>query len=235
MSGETLLKIQPTELKFTYELNRHSTCTIQMSNDKEDYIAFKVKTTNPKKYSVRPNIGVVLPGTTCNVLVTMQAYKEAPLDVQCKDKFLVQSVVATHGATTKDITVEMFNKEPNKVVDEFKLRVVHVPASRPSPVPEESEEGSSPRSNLLENGVQNSSPVPGSDDKLVKEKSSEGYALISKLTEEKASAIQQNQKLRQDLEVLRIESSKHQTGFSLTFVALVALLSFFIGFLLKRT
>ncbi|KAK8934345.1 Vesicle-associated protein 1-3 [Platanthera zijinensis] len=235
MSGEILLRIQPTELKFTYELNRHSTCTIQMSNDREDYVAFKVKTTNPKKYSVRPNIGVVLPGTTCNVLVTMQAYKEAPLDAQCKDKFLVQSVVASHGATTKDITVEMFNKEPNKVVDEFKLRVVHVPASRPSPVPEESEEGSSPRSNLVENGVQNSSSVTESDDKLVKEKSSMTYALISKLTEEKASAVQQNQKLRQDLEVLRRESGKHQAGFSLTFVALVALLSFFIGFLLKRT
>ncbi|KAK8948071.1 Vesicle-associated protein 1-3 [Platanthera guangdongensis] len=192
MSGEILLRIQPTELKFTYELNRHSTCTIQMSNDREDYVAFKVKTTNPKKYSVRPNIGVVLP-------VTMQAYKEAPLDAQCKDKFLVQSVVASHGATTNDITVEMFNKEPNKVVDEFKLRVVHVPASRPSPVPEESEEGSSPRSNLVENGVQNSSSVTESDDKLVKEKSSGAYALISKLTEEKASAVQQNQKLQQDL------------------------------------
>lgn len=40
-------------------------------------------------------------------LVTMQAQKEAPPDMQCKDKFLLQSVVASPGATTKDITPEM--------------------------------------------------------------------------------------------------------------------------------
>lgn len=48
---------------------------------------------------------------TCSILymrvVTMQAQKEAPLDMQCKDKFLLQSVVASPGATTKDITPEM--------------------------------------------------------------------------------------------------------------------------------
>ncbi|PKU61802.1 Vesicle-associated protein 1-3 [Dendrobium catenatum] len=75
----------------------------------------------------------------------MQAQKEAPPDMQCKDKFLVLSVIAASGATMKDITSEMFNKEPNKVVDELKLRVVYVPGSPPSPVPEETEEGSSPR------------------------------------------------------------------------------------------
>lgn len=39
--------------------------------------------------------------------VTMQAQKEAPLDNQCKDKFLLQSVVASSGANAKDITPEM--------------------------------------------------------------------------------------------------------------------------------
>lgn len=37
----------------------------------------------------------------------MQAQKEAPPDMQCKDKFLVQSVIASIGATVKDITPEM--------------------------------------------------------------------------------------------------------------------------------
>ncbi|RRT54023.1 hypothetical protein B296_00031678 [Ensete ventricosum] len=66
-----------------------------------------VKTTNPKKYCVRPNTGVVLPRSTCDVAVTMQAQKEAPPDMQCKDKFLLQSVIAENGVTTKDITSEM--------------------------------------------------------------------------------------------------------------------------------
>lgn len=50
-----------------------------------------------------------------------------------------------------------FNKEPGKVVDEFKLRVVYVPANPPSPVPEGSEEGSSPRASLSDNGNPNAS------------------------------------------------------------------------------
>lgn len=37
----------------------------------------------------------------------MQAQKEAPADMQCKDKFLLQSVVVSTGATAKDITAEM--------------------------------------------------------------------------------------------------------------------------------
>lgn len=37
----------------------------------------------------------------------MQAQKEAPVDMQCKDKFLLQSVKTNDGATAKDINAEM--------------------------------------------------------------------------------------------------------------------------------
>ena len=39
--------------------------------------------------------------------VTMQSQKEAPPDMQCRDKFLILSAVAPDGATYKDITPEM--------------------------------------------------------------------------------------------------------------------------------
>ena len=42
------------------------------------------------------------------------------------------------------------------MVEEFKLRVIYFPANPPSPVPEGSDEGSSPRA-VVENGTQNSS------------------------------------------------------------------------------
>ena len=47
-----------------------------------------------------------------------------------------------------------FNKEPGKVVDECKLRVIYVPTSTPGSISEESEQGSSARS--FENGTLNS-------------------------------------------------------------------------------
>ena len=43
----------------------------------------------------------------CTAAVTMQAQREAPPDMQCKDKFLVQSVVAPAGITVKDVTGDM--------------------------------------------------------------------------------------------------------------------------------
>jgi hypothetical protein len=42
-----------------------------------------------------------------NFIVTMQAQKEAPLDMQCKDKFLVQSVIVAEDTLPKDITGDM--------------------------------------------------------------------------------------------------------------------------------
>jgi hypothetical protein len=37
----------------------------------------------------------------------MQAQRENPPDMQCKDKFLVQSVIAPSGINVKDVTGEM--------------------------------------------------------------------------------------------------------------------------------
>lgn len=165
----------------------------------------------------------------------LQPQNEAPPDYQCKDKFLIQSVVAADGATTKDITPEMFNKAPDKLVDEFKLRVVYIAANPPSPVPEEPEEGYSPSS--LENGNQGSfllDNVSRSYEEPSKEKPLESLTKISKLTEEKSHAIQQNQKLQQELELLKKQRNKHRSGFSVMFVAIVALLGVLFGYSIKK-
>ncbi|OWM88376.1 vesicle-associated protein 1-2-like [Punica granatum] len=236
-TGE-LLNIEPLELKFPFELKKQISCSLQLSNKTDNYVAFKVKTTNPKKYCVRPNTGVVLPRSTCDVIVTMQAQKEAPLDMQCKDKFLLQSVKASDGATAKDITAEMFNKEAGNVVEECKLRVVYVaPPQPPSPVPEGSEEDSSPRGSISDNGNANGSDLASVTRSFVEthDKSSEARALISKLTDEKNNAIQQNNKLRQELELLRRQGNKSRGGVSLMFVVLVGLLGIILGYLIKKT
>ncbi|KAI6707348.1 hypothetical protein NL676_010310 [Syzygium grande] len=234
MSTGELLDIEPLELKFPFELKKQISCSLQLSNKTDSYVAFKVKTTNPKKYCVRPNTGIVLPRSTCDVIVTMQAQKEAPADMQCKDKFLLQSVKVNDGTTAKDITAEMFNKESGNVVEECKLRVVYVaPPQPPSPVPEGSEEGSSPRGSVSDNGNINGSEVASvtrSYDEL-QDKSVEARALIKKLTEEKNNALQQSNKLRQELELLRREGSKSQGGISFMIVVIIGFARHHLGVL----
>nr|CAD1820733.1 unnamed protein product [Ananas comosus var. bracteatus] len=236
MSASELLGIEPLELIFPFELKKQISCSLHLSNKTDDFVAFKVKTTSPKKYCVRPNTGIVSPHSTCDVVVTMQAQREAPPDLQCKDKFLVQSVVTSAGTTAKDITAETFTKESGNKIDEVKLRVVYVaPPQPPSPVPEESEESSSPRAFELDNGNLTSRELVSAsrEDAEPQEKSSEAAALISRLTGEKNSAIQQNNKLRQELELLRREVGKQRGGFSFTFMLAVVLLGILMGYLLK--
>ncbi|GLT78395.1 hypothetical protein SLA2020_499320 [Shorea laevis] len=237
MSTGELLSIEPIELKFPFELKKQISSSFLLANKTDDYIAFKVKTTNPKKYCVRPNTGVVLPRSTCDVIVTMQAQKEAPPDMQCKDKFLLQSVKAHDGATMKDITAEMFTKESGNVVDECKLRVLYVsPPQPPSPVPEGSEEGSPPRDNGNGNGSDFATTTRALADRLEPlDKSAEARALLSKLTEEKNNAIQHNNKLRQELELLKREGGKSRGGISLMFVIFIGLLGIIMGYVMKKT
>ncbi|KAL4181477.1 hypothetical protein AMTRI_Chr12g237460 [Amborella trichopoda] len=221
MSSWEFLSVQPSELNFQLELKKQTSCTLQLTNKTDRYVAFKVKTTNPKKYCVRPNTGIVLPKSTCDVTVTMQAQRELPHDMQCKDKFLLQSVIANDGATTADITPEMFNKEAGKVVEECKMKVIYIPPPQPpSPVPEGSDEGSSPRASQLDDGNYSSSLFDNS------------WAVITKLTEEKKSAIQQTQKLQQELGLLRREKDR-SAGFSFFIMALVGLLGVLVGYLVK--
>ncbi|KAH8488412.1 hypothetical protein Peur_059890 [Populus x canadensis] len=241
MITDELLSIEPQELQFPFELKKQISCSLQLRNKSDNYVAFKVKTTNPKKYCVRPNTGVVLPRLSCDVIVTMQAQKEMPLDMQCKDKFLLQSVITSPGATAKDITPEMFNKEAGHEVEECKLRVVYVaPPGPPSPVREESEEGSSPRASVSDNGNFSTSEQSAVSRSNVQrpqpeDNSPEAKALISKLTEEKNSAVQQNRQLQKELELLRHHSSRSRGGIPFIYTILVALVGIILGYLMKRT
>ncbi|XP_058082273.1 vesicle-associated protein 2-2-like isoform X1 [Magnolia sinica] len=121
-----LLEIQPKELKFVFELKKQCHCSVQLVNNSDEYVAFKVKTTSPKKYSVRPNTGIVLPKSTCDFTVTMQAQQAAPPDIQCRDKFLIQSMVVPFGTTVEDITSSLFTKENGRYIEENKLKVILV-------------------------------------------------------------------------------------------------------------
>lgn len=195
-----LLRVQPSELKFPFEVRKQSACAMQLANKTDQYVAFKVKTTNPKRYCVRPNAGVVSPYSVCNVTVTMQAPKEAPPDMQCRDKFLVQSVIVPNGATNKDINQEMFNRDNEKFVDEFKLRVVFIPANPPSPVPEEDEEGTSPGTSSADDEIRKFETVARSLKQTMRNApDSEESSAVSKLKDEKTSVTKQNEKLLGEL------------------------------------
>ncbi|KAG6416266.1 hypothetical protein SASPL_123692 [Salvia splendens] len=206
MSTGELLNVDPVEMKFPFELKKQISCSLQVTNKTENHVAFKIKTTNPKKYCVRPNIGIVSPNGNCDIVVTMQAQKELPTEMQCKDKFLLQSVIAPAGASPKDITAEMFNKDQGKV-EECKLRVVYI---TPSSVGEEGDDGFSACNNTMDNG------------------GSEAKSRVTKSTEEKAAAVQPGTKT----DVLKKKTGGVS---SITLVIVIGVIGIVIAYLVKRT
>ncbi|KAG0517841.1 hypothetical protein BDA96_09G124100 [Sorghum bicolor] len=130
-SEDALVEIHPGELRFLVEVKKKSSCCIRLVNKSDQYVAFKVKTTSPKKYCVRPNIGVILPLASRDFTVTMQALKNAPLDLQTKDKFLVQTTVVPFGTADEGIVPAFFSKETGQYIEEKKLKVVTVSITEP--------------------------------------------------------------------------------------------------------
>jgi len=61
----------------------------------------------------------------------MQALKNAPLDLQTKDKFLVQTTVVPFGTADEGIVPAFFSKETGQYIEEKKLKVVTVSITEP--------------------------------------------------------------------------------------------------------
>ncbi|KAK6118960.1 hypothetical protein DH2020_047298 [Rehmannia glutinosa] len=109
------------------ELEKQSYCDLKVTNNTEHHVAFKVKTTSPKKYFVRPNAGIMHPWDTCVIRVTLQAQREYPPNMQCKDKFLLQSRVVPPNTNLDELPQDTFNKEAGiNTLEECKLRVIYI-------------------------------------------------------------------------------------------------------------
>ncbi|KAF5382597.1 hypothetical protein D9615_002909 [Tricholomella constricta] len=105
--------------------------SLTITNHNSQPVAFKVKTTAPKLYCVRPNSGRVEPGESIDVSVMLQALREEPpSNAKCKDKFLIQSTLITAEKETmalQDIWTATDKDEEGKVHQQ-KLRVTYLPA-----------------------------------------------------------------------------------------------------------
>jgi len=89
-SESEALDVSPQELAFKVTPDNYSTKQLRLSNRSKQTMAFKIKTTNPKQYFVRPNQGLIKQGDRVIIHVMMGKMAEVPKE-KCKDRFLVQS------------------------------------------------------------------------------------------------------------------------------------------------
>jgi len=91
-----ILTIEPdTELVFRGPFKDVVTTILKLSNPSDKKVCFKVKTTAPKRYCVRPNCGLIEPSESVNVAVMLQPFDYKDENENKRHKFLVQSVIPT--------------------------------------------------------------------------------------------------------------------------------------------
>jgi len=122
LSGITL---EPSEVLVfngsnTTSSNRQVETSLKLINNSDNYAVFKIKTTRPKAYCVRPNSGCLSPHTSQEVKVVMQQMENLAEDGP-KHKFQVQTMPVA-GPVKTDQLPELMKRETN--VTETKLRCV---------------------------------------------------------------------------------------------------------------
>lgn len=211
-ASNQLISVHPEELLFQFELGQQSFCDLKVTNNTEHHVAFKVKTTSPKKYFVRPNAGVIQPWDCCVIRVTLQAQREYPPDMQCKDKFLLQSTRVPPNTDVDELPPDMFNKEAGKMIEELKLKVVY----------------------MAENSATGNSGKITDANLLGHSSNYDDNQVLQRLKEERDNVVRQAQQLQQELEFLkRRRNKKSDPGFSFPFALFVGLIGMMVGFLLK--
>lgn len=116
-----LLVIEPAnELKFVGPFCTAVSSYMRLTNPTEHVILFKIKTTAPKKYCVRPNCGILEPKSTIEIAIILQPFIFDAAEKN-KHKFMVQSMIMPEG----DVSVDQLWKDvsPDDLMDS-KLRCV---------------------------------------------------------------------------------------------------------------
>ncbi|XP_025194903.1 vesicle-associated membrane protein-associated protein A-like isoform X2 [Melanaphis sacchari] len=193
---EQILFIEPPyELKFKGPFTEPVQTIMSLKNPSEKKVAFKIKTTAPKRYCVRPNCGELAPKEKTEISVILQPF-DYDANERNKHKFLVQTViidpVADYGEDGK--TFQWRDIEEGRIMDS-KLK-----CSFEMPTVEQ----------LLEskNIHEDTTAVPETDP-VAKEIEKVTTGVIKKLREEETILRQENMKLKEELLQLKNEF-KHQ-------------------------
>lgn len=116
----TLLQLEPeTRLDFCKSQITSPSRTLKLTSTHSGHVAYKVKTTAPKAYLVRPSSGTLRPHGSQEVQIILQPAGIS--DGPCNHRFLVQAVAV---ATDKPLSREEFQAFAPDQVQEARLNVV---------------------------------------------------------------------------------------------------------------
>lgn len=130
---QVLVLDPPHELKFKGPFTDVVTTNLKLRNPSDKKVCFKVKTTAPRRYCVRPNSGIIDPGATVTVSVMLQPFDYDPNE-KSKHKFMVQTIFAPPNIT--DMEVMWKEAKPDDLMDSKLKCVFDMPHEHEKPTHE---------------------------------------------------------------------------------------------------
>nr|XP_060625981.1 motile sperm domain-containing protein 2 isoform X2 [Anolis sagrei ordinatus] len=125
-----LLHISPAEeLHFGSKETGEKKCLIVLTNVTKNTVAFKVRTTAPDKYRVKPSNSSCEPGTSLDIIVSLHG----GCAVSLQDRFLIMAAEMEQSSVVGTQELTQFWKEiPRNKVMEHRLRCHVTESSKPS-------------------------------------------------------------------------------------------------------
>lgn len=125
--AQVLVLDPPVDLVFKGPFNEVVTSTLVLRNPTNDSVIFKVKTTAPKQYCVRPNSGLLGPKEEATISVMLQPFEQNSAE-KSKHKFMVQTMIAPKKFQLDNLDTVWREASKNVLMDS-KLRCVFLDSS----------------------------------------------------------------------------------------------------------
>lgn len=93
---------------------------LTLTNEDDKIISYKIKTTSPEKYRVRPCLGLLKPGGTVSVTVAVQSGFQLP--VLSRDKFLVMGMTTDSGDKSSQEITDLWKQFGSTATEIKRLR-----------------------------------------------------------------------------------------------------------------
>jgi len=197
---DQVLIIEPQhELAFIGPFNTAVSAVMTLRNPSDRKVCFKIKTTAPKRYCVKPNSGVIDPKQAVQVAVSLQPFEYDPNEKN-RHKFMVQAMFAPEGEINPDT---LWKETDGSQLMDSKLKCVFV-------MPENSS-NSGGAGGAVSNGAEKSSEKPDSHNSIpssVPTKPSSPKVSYSDSGEDKSSdtlkkSVDEIKRLQEEISALR--------------------------------
>ncbi|KAK9738102.1 MSP (Major sperm protein) domain [Popillia japonica] len=156
---------------------------MKLTNPSDKKVMFKIKTTAPKKYCVRPNSGTLDSNANVEIAICLQPFNFEPTEKN-KHKFMVQTVFAPDG----DLSADQIWKDvyPEKIMDSKLKCVFELPDEQKEA--QEEPVKTSPKATVQQTATIN-----------IEAELQKAAAEVQQLREEESSLRQENLRLKEEL------------------------------------